>query len=242
MTDPAMRVPPIWEQVRCLKHVDYDENCFSCREEVLTTKTSSAYQRGYSDALATPERVLDEAPAAPTLLGDDAESLLASATDMLNTWAREMSVLEARDEKDIKGVIDRLWNELSSRLHKAPASTPAEPLSPELIARLAKQCDGEYAHNIEEILAPEFDKLLAELTRLRQELREREARTDYNEPLKLAKQRVAIVERVMKLPYIKAQRDTKKGQERFVARDDLIKAIHDYATAERAPRTPEGRE
>jgi hypothetical protein len=59
-------------------------------------------------------------------------------------------------------------------------------------------------------------------------------RTDYNEPIALAKQRVAIVERVMKLPYIKATRDTERGEERFVARDDLIKAIHDYATVSRA--------
>jgi hypothetical protein len=54
-------------------------------------------------------------------------------------------------------------------------------------------------------------------------------RTDYNEPIALAKQRVAIVERVMKLPYIKATRNAEVGEERFVARDDLIKAIHDYA-------------
>ena len=62
--------------------------------------------------------------------------------------------------------------------------------------------------------------------------------TDYNEPLELAKQRVAIVERVMKLPYIKATRNTETGVERFVARDDLIKAIHDYATAERTAQSP----
>lgn len=57
-----------------------------------------------------------------------------------------------------------------------------------------------------------------------------EAKTDYNEPLKLAKQRVAIVERVMKLPYIKAIRDTTRGDERFVCRDDVIKAVHDWAS------------
>ena len=58
-------------------------------------------------------------------------------------------------------------------------------------------------------------------------------RTDYNERLELAKQRVAIVERIMKLPYIKQQRDTEEGQIRFVARDDVIKAIHDYALSQR---------
>jgi hypothetical protein len=65
-------------------------------------------------------------------------------------------------------------------------------------------------------------------------------RTDYNEPLELAKQRVDIVARVMKLPYIKATRDTEVGPERFVARDDLIKAVHDYAVIRRADApTPE---
>ena len=56
--------------------------------------------------------------------------------------------------------------------------------------------------------------------------------------LELAKQRVAIVERVMKLPYIKATRDTEEGEVRFVARDDLIKAIHDYAVIGASPATP----
>lgn len=59
-------------------------------------------------------------------------------------------------------------------------------------------------------------------------------RTDYNEPYEMAKQRVAIVERVMKLSYIKATRNTETGQERFVCRDDVITTIHDYAKATRA--------
>ena len=46
-------------------------------------------------------------------------SLLASATDLLNSWAREMAVKEAHDEKDIKGVIDRLWNELSTEMSRS---------------------------------------------------------------------------------------------------------------------------
>jgi hypothetical protein len=62
--------------------------------------------------------------------------------------------------------------------------------------------------------------------------------TDYNERLELAKQRVAIVERVMKLPYIKATRNASVGQERFVARDDLITLIHDYAKVSRAGQAP----
>lgn len=46
----------------------------------------------------------------------EALSLLASATDLLNSWAREMGVQEAKTEADIKGVIDRLWSETSKRL------------------------------------------------------------------------------------------------------------------------------
>lgn len=60
-----------------------------------------------------------------------------------------------------------------------------------------------------------------------------EAEAPVNEPLELAKQRVAIVERIMKLPYIKATRDASIGEERFVARDDIIKAVHDYAKVKR---------
>jgi hypothetical protein len=52
------------------------------------------------------------------LLDHDDESLLASATDLLNTWAREMSVEQARTPDDIRGVIDRLWSELSTRLFR----------------------------------------------------------------------------------------------------------------------------
>lgn len=54
-------------------------------------------------------------------------------------------------------------------------------------------------------------------------------RNDYNEPIILAKQRMEIVERVMKLPYIKATRNAENGEERFVCRDDVITAVHDYA-------------
>lgn len=40
----------------------------------------------------------------------DAEGLLASATDLLNSWAREHSVTEARCEENIKQVINGLWD------------------------------------------------------------------------------------------------------------------------------------
>ena len=47
---------------------------------------------------------------------DDALSLLATTTDLLNSWAREMHVREAYNEWEIKEVVDRLWSELSTRL------------------------------------------------------------------------------------------------------------------------------
>lgn len=49
---------------------------------------------------------------------DDAESLLASATDLLNTWAREYGVVEARNEREIKFVISRLWDQVAWRLYR----------------------------------------------------------------------------------------------------------------------------
>ena len=52
-------------------------------------------------------------------------------------------------------------------------------------------------------------------------------------PLELAKQRVTIVERLMKLSYIKATRNASMGQEIFVCRDDVITMIHEYAEADR---------
>lgn len=58
----------------------------------------------------------------------DSASLLASATDLLNTQAREAGVIEARDERSIKTVIDALWNDAAqTRLQLAAIR---EALSP----------------------------------------------------------------------------------------------------------------
>lgn len=54
-----------------------------------------------------------------SITSDDRDSLLASATDLLNSWAREMAVKEAHDESEIKEVIDRLWNELSTEMSRS---------------------------------------------------------------------------------------------------------------------------
>lgn len=43
-------------------------------------------------------------------------SLLASTTDLLNTWARESNVTEAQNEKGIRDLADRLWSKLSGEL------------------------------------------------------------------------------------------------------------------------------
>jgi hypothetical protein len=54
---------------------------------------------------------------------NEALSLLASTTDLLNSWAREMQIVEAYDEKDIKNVVDRLWSNLSARLFRLEAES-----------------------------------------------------------------------------------------------------------------------
>src|SRR5271170_7924613 len=54
---------------------------------------------------------------------NDALSLLASATDFLNSWARETHVTEARTEADIKAVVNRLWSSISARLSRLEAET-----------------------------------------------------------------------------------------------------------------------
>lgn len=41
--------------------------------------------------------------------------------------------------------------------------------------------------------------------------------------------RIELFERIMKLPYIKATRNAEVGEERFVARDDVITAFHEFA-------------
>lgn len=47
-----------------------------------------------------------------------AESLLASTTDLANTWAREVGVVEAYNERELKALVDRLWTRLSLDNHR----------------------------------------------------------------------------------------------------------------------------
>lgn len=58
-------------------------------------------------------------------------------------------------------------------------------------------------------------------------LRVRDGKLDKFDLHPLAKQRVSILERVMKLSYIKATRDTEEGEQRFVCRDDVITVLHE---------------
>lgn len=44
------------------------------------------------------------------MTNDEAQSLLAAATDLLNSWARERSIREACCEKEILKLINRLWD------------------------------------------------------------------------------------------------------------------------------------
>jgi hypothetical protein len=59
------------------------------------------------------------------MIQERAEMFLASATDLLNSWARESGVKEAESPEEICGVIDRLWSHTSTQLHKQ--STPTVP-------------------------------------------------------------------------------------------------------------------
>ncbi len=42
--------------------------------------------------------------------GHDASSRLASATDLLNQWARQDCAPEAKDERSLNDLINRLWD------------------------------------------------------------------------------------------------------------------------------------
>lgn len=48
---------------------------------------------------------------------DDARDVLASSTDLANTWARESSVAEADSMFDLQQLIDRLWARNSELIH-----------------------------------------------------------------------------------------------------------------------------
>lgn len=46
---------------------------------------------------------------------DRAMAVLASTTDLANSWAREIGVMEANNEYELKEVVDRIWSRASSR-------------------------------------------------------------------------------------------------------------------------------
>lgn len=69
---------------------------------------------------------------------DEANSTLASATDLLNSWAREMQVPEAYNESDIKGVIERLWSNVSQLLFGEAAALRARAAGTEGLREAAE--------------------------------------------------------------------------------------------------------
>lgn len=98
------------------------ELCCYCNKPI-TGSFSLDNQPGKPLAFAHVECVPGATPAPDATGLRDSDSLLASATDLLNSWARESSVREAETPEGIVGVIDRLWSALSVRLH----ATPAQP-------------------------------------------------------------------------------------------------------------------
>lgn len=73
---------------------------------------------------------------------DDALSLLASTTDLLNSWAREASVQEAHNEKEIREVVDRLWSTLSERIGSLKAKLTLLPCG-HYAVEWVEGCDGD---------------------------------------------------------------------------------------------------
>lgn len=67
---------------------------------------------------------------------DKAESLLASATDLLNSWARETGVMQADSPSEIKAVIDRLWVNGADK-----AVTGAYAAAAKLLERIAERLE-----------------------------------------------------------------------------------------------------
>lgn len=63
-------------------------------------------------------RDLEASLAAATERAEKAESELASATDLANSWARETGVGEARDGSGLRDLVDRLWGTFSGRYFK----------------------------------------------------------------------------------------------------------------------------
>lgn len=47
---------------------------------------------------------------------DEARWQLAAATDLANSWARELGMKEAPTEAGLRDLIDRLWAECSMRI------------------------------------------------------------------------------------------------------------------------------
>ena len=68
------------------------------------------------------------------------DSLLASATDLLNSWARESGVVKAPGPDNIKDVINRLWATLSERLYGSQKGV--SPSGTESIERALQFCAG----------------------------------------------------------------------------------------------------
>jgi len=49
----------------------------------------------------------------------DFEGIVASASDIANSWARELGVAEIENVEELPKLIDRLWAITSSQLYRA---------------------------------------------------------------------------------------------------------------------------
>jgi septal ring factor EnvC (AmiA/AmiB activator) len=110
----------------------------------------------------------------------NAEGELASTTDLLNSWARESGVPEARTESGIKVAVNALWSKLSSERYELqrylhaiagalhPAHTEPFTYLPQQLAGMVDELQRRLSLQIASAVEHEgyFDKLSVEVYRI----------------------------------------------------------------------------
>lgn len=108
------------EHVCCGCH-DSQVNALLKKSQDRELDVRNALRRIANGCWSGPASVLDA-----TLKGklDEAESELASATDLANSWAREMGISESPDVYGLKQLIDRLWTACTLRMYVTGETCP----------------------------------------------------------------------------------------------------------------------
>jgi hypothetical protein len=85
----------------------------NCACSMRITETCESLRQSTAARVAAALRARDEEIGRRKARNDTAETVLASATDIGNSWAREACVMEARTTYEIGALIDRLWAGIS---------------------------------------------------------------------------------------------------------------------------------